>query len=307
MVPAKLKVWCYDDAHNWGSLLAQAATARGHDAHMFDDPRMPDEGVAFMHMHYHPQVRAMHKRCMQVMSMNPKLTLIPDYRMSVMYDDKAEQARQLAKWLPRTYLFWTPNGARNWLERHAKFPFVSKTSEGSSSANVRLIETLDQAKLEVRQAFSDIGIKCKYGQKQIGYLLWQDFIPDNAGDFRIVAIGNKRIMMRRDNRGERAVTTGPGQITPIRTLTDASLAALEFAHDFFTDERIKWGCVDVLYDKEREKHFALECTVGWTMHSYNDCAFFKWDASAGAWTQDGRLGSDVWNVLVDEIEQGSFK
>lgn len=302
-----LKVWCYDDAHNWGSLLAQAAAARGHDAHMFDDPRQPDTGFAFMHMHYHPQVRALHKRIMQVMAMNPKLTLVPDYRMSVLYDDKAEQARQLSKWLPRTQLFWTPNGARNFLEKHVRFPFVSKTQEGSSSANVRLVETLDQAKLEVRQAFSDIGIKCKYGQVQRGYLLWQDFIPDNAGDYRIVAIGSKRIMLRRDNRGDRAVSTGPGQITPIRTLTEASLAALEFAHDFFIEEGVKWGCLDVVYDKAKERHFALETTVGWTMHAYTDCAFMRWDPNAGAWMNDGRLGSDVWSVLVEEMEQGKFK
>jgi glutathione synthase/RimK-type ligase-like ATP-grasp enzyme len=274
---------------------------------MFDDPRQPDTGFAFMHMHYHPQVRALHKRIMQVMAMNPKLTLVPDYRMSVLYDDKAEQARQLSKWLPRTQLFWTPNGARNFLEKHVRFPFVSKTQEGSSSANVRLVETLDQAKLEVRQAFSDIGIKCKYGQVQRGYLLWQDFIPDNAGDYRIVAIGSKRIMLRRDNRGDRAVSTGPGQITPIRTLTEASLAALEFAHDFFIEEGVKWGCLDVVYDKAKERHFALETTVGWTMHAYTDCAFMRWDPNAGAWMNDGRLGSDVWSVLVEEMEQGKFK
>ena len=135
---------------------------------MFDEPRQPDNGYAFMHMHYHPQVRALHKRIMQVMAMNPKLVLVPDYRMSVLYDDKAEQARQFSKWLPRTHIFWTPNGARNYLEHSAKFPFVSKAQEGSSSANVRFIETIDQAKLEVRQAFSDIGIKLKYGQAQHG-------------------------------------------------------------------------------------------------------------------------------------------
>ena len=302
-----LKVWCYDDAHNWGSLLAQAAAARGHDAHMFDDPRQPDQGYAFMHMHYHPQVRSMHKRIMQVMAMNPKLVLVPDYRMSVLYDDKAEQARQLSKWLPRTQLFWTPNGARNFLEKNAKFPFISKTQEGSSSANVRLIETLDAAKLEVRQAFSDIGIKCKYGQVQRGYLLWQDFIPDNTGDIRIVAIGNRRIMLKRDNRGEKAVSNGNGKITPIASLTEEYLAALEFAHDFFVQEDIKWGCVDVVYDRAKERHFALETTVGWTMHAYHDCAFMRWDPSAGAWMNDGRSGADIWNVLLDEMEQGNFK
>jgi hypothetical protein len=307
MVSTQLKVWCYDDAHNWGSLLAQAAIARGHDAHLFDDPRVPDKGYAFMHMHFHPQVRSLHKRHMASMAMNPQLKLVPDYRMSVVYDDKAEQARQFSKWIPRTRIFWAPTSARNWLEKGATFPFVSKSQEGAASTNVRLVETIDQANLEVRHAFSDIGIKCKYGQVQRGYLLWQEFIPDNTGDYRVVAIGNKRIMLRRNNRGARAVTTGPGDIIPVKQLNDQSLAALDFAHDFFTDEDIKWGCVDIIYDKKRERHFVLECTVGWTMHAYSDCAFFEWDAQAGAWANEGRTGADTWNVLLDEIEAGSFK
>jgi hypothetical protein len=303
---SKVKIWCYDDAHNWGSQLAQAAALRGHDAHMFDDPRTPDEGYAFMHMHYHPQVRERHKRYMQVMAMNPRLTLVPSYRMSVMYDDKAEQARQLSKWLPRTQIFWTPNGARNWLEKMGTYPFVSKTNEGAASNNVRLINTIDDAKTEVRFAFSDIGIKCKYGQIQRGYLLWQEFIPENTGDLRVVAIGSKRIMLKRVNRGDKAVSDGAGRVTPITGLTEEYLSALEFAHSFFVGEGIKWGGVDLIYNKAKQKWVALETTVGWTMHAYHDCAFFKFDPSAGAWMNEGRTGADAWNVLLDEIEQGKM-
>ena len=292
----KLKVWAYNDVHNWGSRLAQAAASRGHDAHLFEDPRQPDQGFAFMHMHYHPQVRELHKRCMAVMAVNPAITLVPSYRMSVLYDDKAEQARQLSRWMPRTHIFWTPNGARNWLEKAGKYPFVSKAKEGS---NVRLVETADAANQEVRMTFSDIGLKLRYGMVQRGYLLWQDFVESQC-DYRILAIGSKRLMVKRDNK--RPVTKESSRtITPVTDLTDKETElALAHADQFFDAEGIRWGAVDVMYDKVAGMFRVIETTVCWKMHLYEGARFI----TSGRMTD--RTGADIWNVIVDEMEQGSF-
>lgn len=297
----KLKIWCYEDAHNWGSQLAQVAASRGHDAHLFDEPRKPDHGFVFMHMHYHPQVRMLHKRVMQVMSMNPALTLIPNYRSSVLYDDKAEQARQLAKYMPRTHIYWTPNAARNALEK-MEFPFVSKSAEGSSSANVRFVQTPEEARQEIKMAFSDIGIKCRYGQTQRGYLMWQRYVPDNAGDVRVLRIGDQRLMVQRKNRGDKPVANG-NDITPINDLgTDDLRNAFDTANRFFEAEQMQWAGVDMVMDHKTKQWFILETTVGWTMHSYADCVFF---------TRDGEptdnKGSAIWEVLCGQMEQGVFQ
>lgn len=297
-------IWCYQDAHNWGDLLAKAAQVRGHEAHLFDDPRIPDRGFVFMHMHHHPQVRILHKRCMAIMAMNPELILIPEYRSSVLYDDKLEQARQLSKWMPRTRVFWTPGAARKFLE-NAPFPFISKSLDGASSHNVRLIATADDAKNEIRQAFSDLGIKCRYGQQQRGYLLWQDFIPGNAGDIRIIAVGTKRLILRRGNRPDRPMASGSGALTPIRSLDDHEIiAALAVADCFFEEEKMRWCGIDMVRD-EKGKWFILECTVGWTLHGYYECAFI--DVSDGQPEVMPLNGDMIWSVLLDEIEAGNFQ
>jgi len=299
-----MKIWCFDDAHFWGKNLFDAAKVRGHEVTMFDDARKPDIGHVFMHMHHHPMVRTFHKRSMATLALNPNLALIPDYRSSVLYDDKLEQARQLSKWLPRTRVFYSKAPAWSWLENEAKFPFISKSSEGSSSNNVRMINTLDDAREEIRLAFSSFGIKCHYGLIQRGYLLWQDFVPDNAYDVRIVAIGNKRMMMVRDNREDRPMASGSGRIHPIRSLNDANpevMNALAKAEVFFRAERFKWCGIDMVFDKANGKWLIIEVTVGWTMHSYNECEFIE------NFKPTGRKGSDVWNVLLDEMEKGSFE
>lgn len=300
-----MKLWCFDDAHFWGKNLAEAARKRGHDAFLFEDPRKPDNGYVFMHMHHHPQVRLFHKRAMATMALNPDLKLIPEYRSSVLYDDKLEQARQLSKWLPRTRVFYSKAPAWEWLEKFAKYPFISKASEGSSSNNVRIINNIDEAREEIRLAFSSFGIKCHYNLIQRGYLLWQDFIPDNLFDVRIVAIGNQRMMMARENRSDRPMASGSGRMRVIKTLDEKAdkdiLNALTKAELFFTKEQFKWCGIDMVHDKAKDAWFIIEVTVGWTMHSYAECAFienFKATESKGA---------DVWNVLLNEIEKGHFE
>lgn len=298
---SKFKLWTFDDAHNWGSQLAAAANERGHEARLFDDPRAPDQGFAFMHMHYHPTVRTQHKRGMAIMSMNPHLTLIPSYRMSVLYDDKAEQTRQFAKAMPRTHIVYTPNGARNLLNTMS-LPFVSKSAEGSSSSNIRFIETLDEAKQEIRLAFSDIGIKCRHGLSQRGYLLWQEYLPDNNGDVRVLAIGNLRLMLKRNNRGNMPVANG-NEFEPVASIQPGSPMsfAFDFANDLFRREGIMWGGVDIVYDKAKGCWRLLEITVAWTMHHYTECAFIDMSGHATK-----IKGESVWSTLVSELETGSF-
>jgi hypothetical protein len=54
-----------------------------------------------------------HKGLMQHFATNPQFHLIPDYRATMLYDDKIEQLRQLSKYMPQTRLFkFACNGAR---------------------------------------------------------------------------------------------------------------------------------------------------------------------------------------------------
>lgn len=296
------KIWGFQDSQNWGPLLMTAAAARGYDARVFDDYRIPDEGIVFFHMHHHPAVRTTHKRAMAALAVNSRIELIPDYRSSVLFDDKVEQVRYFARWMPATRVFTTPASAKRFVESGAQYPFVSKSAEGTSSHNVRLIETAQQARDEIRAAFSDVGISTKYGQEQRGILLWQDFVPGGStGDVRIIAIGGKRLMLRRENRADKPMTAG--RVTPVTSLTSDLQDALRFANEFFAAEQIAFGGIDVIRDG-KGRWTLLELTVGWTLHSYYECAFIE--NVGDRWIATADKGTRVWDVLLDEIERGAF-
>lgn len=300
-----MKLWAFHDQQDWGRGLVQAAIERGIEAELFDDAETPDKGFVFVHMHHHPAVRLKHKRLMALLAMNPNLTLIPNYRSSNLYDDKLEQAREFAKWMPFTKVFWGPEVARRCLrEGHFSFPFISKATVGASSHNVRLVESQEQAENEIRLAFNHShGLPLHYGQYQRGYLLWQKFVADNAGDLRIIAIGDQRLFLERQNRKDRPFASGSGKLKPI---TDANFEkqhadALEVANAFFREEKQSWCGIDMVYDYEDQRWLILETTVGWTLHGYYECEFYQCGAGFS-----GRMGNEVWPITLEQMKQGAF-
>lgn len=298
----KKKLWAFNDVHNWGVGLLRVAQARGYDAHLFEDPRDPDEGVVMVHIHHHPSVRLIHKRIMATLASNRHLVLVPDYRSSVLYDDKLEQLRNFAQWMPRTRVFTSPPSANKFLNsKGVKYPFISKTAEGAGSHNVRFIKTEKEAREEIKFAFSDIGIKCKYGQAQHGYVMWQEYLAGNEGDIRIIAIGSKRMILKRKNRQDRPMASGSGDVQPITKMDDELRSALQFANLFFGSERQSWCGIDLVRDPVTKEWRLLETTVGWTMNGYYECRFFDGDG-----TPTKYMGSDVWSVFLDEYEAGMF-
>lgn len=292
-----MKLWAFDDTQGWGRALIDAAKADGHfEPILFEDMQQPDEGYLFFHMHHHPQVRMRHKYMMGHFALNPKLKLIPDYRSAMLYDNKLEQARALSRWMPRTYIFTTPGSARRFIDSVPFFPFISKTSEGASSHNVRFVQAYEEAKLEIKYAFSDLGIVGRYGGRQRGYLIWQEFIEGNDHDIRVLAIGRQRLMLKRFNRTDRPMASGSGKNTPINVLDDEAKSALEFANQFFGEEKQAWSGIDLVRGADG-RWYVLECTVGWTLSGYNECVFVG--------TQ--RKGTAVWQVLLEEIRAGVFE
>jgi glutathione synthase/RimK-type ligase-like ATP-grasp enzyme len=292
-----MKLWAFNDPHNWGSQLAIAAAARGHDVHLFDEPRQPDQGYVFMHMHHHPQVRMLHKRCMEILSLNPDLVLIPDYRSSVLYDNKLEQARQFARWMPRTTVFYTPGAARRWLALNPDLPFVSKSSEGSSSHNVRVITTYEEAKIEIKHAFSDIGIKCRNQQTQRGYLMWQTYVPGSDETYRVVAIGRQRLIVRAQEVSD--VSSRSTRLGPVVELDEMSSGALDAADRFLAAENLQWAGVDLIRG-ENGVWYVIEITVRWTLNNFYEASFFR-DGQP-----TGNKGDKTWDTLIDELEAGTF-
>ena len=161
-----------------------------------------------------------------------------------------------------TYIFYDEKSACEWLDT-TTFPKVFKLSRGAGALNVRLVKSRGEGRALVRQAFyrgfqnvsgqfkENIGILTarrsrgfgfwfakikrlpstllnihlinKMMGHEIGYVYFQEFIPNLKYDTRVVVIGNKAFAFRREVRKNDFRASGSGM-----TLTDPEAIDLEF-------------------------------------------------------------------------------
>jgi glutathione synthase/RimK-type ligase-like ATP-grasp enzyme len=184
-----------------------------------------------------------------------------------------------------TYVFYNKQQAINWSE-HTTFPKVQKLRKGAGSQNVKFINTIEEAYKIISKAFHN-GISSyskfttlqeniwrfrrdkslrsffrigKYIGKlflpdkyqpsytnEKGYIYFQNFIPNNTFDIRVVVIGNRAVAFKRFTRegdfrasGSGNYDTNPEQI-PINCIKASfevsyKLDAQCLAYDFIMEE-----------------------------------------------------------------------
>ncbi|MBN2693524.1 hypothetical protein JXR93_02580 [bacterium] len=246
---------------------------------------------------------------------NMNITVFPDSKTSWHFDDKVGQKYLLESIdapLVSSYVFYTKEEALNWCDK-TTFPKVFKLRGGAGSHNVKLAKTKYQAIEFINIAFgkgfnnfpsytSDIKTKIKriksfknivdklfrapkilksiytsnkmFG-KERGYVYFQDFIPNNRFDIRVIVIGDKAFAIKRVCRENDFRASGSGLI--IYDKKEINIECIKTS--FLISEKLNFQCMtyDFVFDKNN-KPMVVEMSYGFTNEAY-----FKCD---GVWTKD---------------------
>lgn len=221
--------------------------------------------------------------------------------------------------LIHSYAFYNRDTAFKWIE-NATFPKVFKLKAGAGSANVRLVMNASQAKKLAKRAFSkgfhpassksmliqrfwilrrDKNLKAfihvlkgiarllhpknKYDllPRQKGYAYFQDYIPNNSFDQRVLVIGNRAISHRRYVRKNDFRASGSGLVHIDKEPSD--IKAVKVAFD--VSKALKTQCLafDFIYDSDR-KPVIVEISYASPTHVY-DLTPGYWDDELN-WIED---------------------
>ena len=264
------------------------------------------------------------------------LMVFPDFRTGWHFDDKVGQKYLFealgAPGLP-TYVFVEKAPALEWAAT-TDYPKVFKLRHGAGSSCVRLVRNKSQARRLIRLAFGR-GIpvyspwdnlkeriyKWRLGKaevvdlvkglgrllfpprfskvlgRQISYVLFQDFAPDNDSDIRITLIGDKAYGVRRLVRpGDfRASGSGRDALGPQHVDIEAVAMAFRLA------EKLGSSCLscDFVYKPDRSLA-VVEISYGFIW--LDDCPGF-WDRNLN-W-HDAEYRPEHWMVdfVLGELER----
>lgn len=250
------------------------------------------------------------------------------------YDDKVAQKYLLeaidAPLIP-SYVFYDEQEALDWAA-HTSWPKVFKLTGGAGSSNVRLIHSEKEAQKIIHRAFRRGFIAfdqrkyfleetfSKYRKHKSlwrllksfrhllkplnknwvnhiekDYVYFQEFMPNNDYDLRLVVVNQERIFgLKRYNRVGDFKASGSGNMDYLNNNVDKSILklALEVA------KRLKMNSVayDIVFDKD-QKPVIIEITYAYSTSAYEKCPGY-WDSDFD-W-HDGEIGNySAW--MVDKV------
>ena len=256
--------------------------------------------------------------------------IFPDFNTVWHFDDKVGQKYLLEALeipLVNSYVFYQKNQAIKWA-KETKYPKVFKLRGGAGSVNVKKVNSVSEAIKLINKAFgrgfkhsslvplSEMIARFKAGKTPLlsvikslirifiptdfskkygrakGYIYFQDFIPNNDHDIRIIVIDEKAFAIKRMVRKNDFRASGSGTILYEKELFKESDINLAFQ----IHNKIKSQCtaMDFVYDKGQPK--VVEISYGFSPEGYDSCPGF-WDKDLNWY--EGKF--DPYGWMVEEV------
>lgn len=255
------------------------------------------------------------------------------------FDDKVGQKYLLEAInapLVKSYVFYTKKEAKAWVEK-STFPKVFKLRGGAGSQNVMLVHNRKDAKKLVDIAFgkgfsqynswsnlkerirkyrlekTDIKdvlkgiarffVKPEYAQmhgKDKGYVYFQDFIPNNTFDIRIIVVGDKAFGIKRLCRESDFRASGSGVLVYEKNQIDERCVRIAF------EQSEKIGSQSMGYDfvfDENNNPLIVEMCYCYVAAVYDKCMGY-WNKNM-VWHPGKKFDFCGWMVenIIKEIER----
>lgn len=285
---------------------------------------------AFMWHHHHANYKDVlfAKQLLYSLQLAGK-KVFPDFNTTWHFDDKVGQKyllESIGAPLVPSYVFYTKKEAIDWIN-NTTFPKVFKLRGGAGATNVRLLKTKKEAKRLTYKAFgkgfsqfyrlgnlkerirrykegkdSITGIfkgigrlfiptmysKMRYREK--GYIYFQDFIPNNKYDIRIIIIGDKAFGIKRIVRDNDFRASGSGNILYESDCIDEKCVRIAFdVNRIIKSQSIAF---DFVFDENKEP-LIVEISYGFVVSVYNKCPGY-WDIQLN-W-HEGNFNPQLWMV-----------
>jgi glutathione synthase/RimK-type ligase-like ATP-grasp enzyme len=259
------------------------------------------------------------------------ICVFPDFRTSWHFDDKVGQKYLLeAAGVPvaPSWVFYDKAEALQWADQ-CTYPKVFKLRGGSSSDNVKLVRSKGEARKLICKSFGRgfsqydpvsslkerirryrvgksrftsilVGLGrfivpppvAKIKGRHRGYAYFQEFIPGNDHDIRVVVVGDKAFAIKRLVRVNDFRASGSGNILYEKSLFDESLIRLSFD----ISDKLKAQCVAFDFVHDGDKPLVVEISYGFSPKGYDPCPGY-WDKSL-TW-HEGAF--DPYGWMIDDL------
>jgi glutathione synthase/RimK-type ligase-like ATP-grasp enzyme len=261
-----------------------------------------------------------------VQAMNKRV--FPDFYTMWHFDDKVGQKyllEAIGAPLVSSYVFYSRQEALCWAEQ-TTYPKVFKLRSGAGSLNVRLVKSFGEARKLIARSFGrgyshslargllhDHWNSYRTGKESLyilakgvaryletirhrsllgqdnGYIYFQDFIPGNDHDIRVVVVGDRAFAIKRLTRVNDFRASGSGRILYEKEHFHEDTIRLAFD----LSARLSAQCMAYDFVFHNKQPFIVEISYGFDPPGYRPCTGY-WDRNL-VW-HDGEIDPYGWMV-----------
>ncbi|MDR1882730.1 MAG: hypothetical protein LBR26_08115 [Prevotella sp.] len=240
------------------------------------------------------------------------IKVFPDFHTCWHFDDKVGQKyllESIGAPMVKSYVFYSKEDALKWVNS-TSFPKVFKLRGGAGASNVSLINNKNSAgkiikkafgkgfsqyngwgsfnnkirlykinkatRLDLIKSFIRIFFPANFARmhgREKGYAYFQDYIPNNNFDIRIIAIGSNFFGIKRMVRENDFRASGSGRV--IYNKNEIDIRCVEIAKDVSEKLMTQSIAFDFIFDKENNP-LIIEISYGFSYAVYDQCNGF-WD------------------------------
>jgi glutathione synthase/RimK-type ligase-like ATP-grasp enzyme len=270
------------------------------------------------------------------------MVVLPDFRTGWHFDDKVAQKylfeRINVPFVP-SYVCYTKKEALEWVNC-MQFPKVFKLRGGAGSQNVQLVNTKQEAIKLINKSFGKgfsnydawgslkeryrkyrVGLSplkevikglvrlfyqpsfARLAGKENGYVYFQDFIPNNDSDIRIVVIDGKAFALKRFVRENDFRASGSGKFAFEKAEFDERCVELGFK--VLQELKLQLAVLDFVFD-ENNNPLLIELSYGYAHLAYDNCPGY-WDDKLN-W-HEGKTIKEEWMVdlILEKIKKFNYE
>lgn len=245
----------------------------------------------------------------------------PDINTCASFDDKVAQKyllEALQAPLVSTHVFFDYSQAKQWIAQ-AKYPIVHKQAGGAGSTNVALIHNEKEAQKICKKRFAShsnlreiFGNKTnlramlryyvkadneRFMGKDKGFVLFQEFLPNNSYDIRVTIIGDKAVIFKRYVRDNDFRASGSGKIDYV--VSECDKLAVPIAFEVAEQLKSQTMAFDFAYSQEKELKI-IEISYGFVSKAVENAGGY-YDKEMGWHAQPVVAEREVIQMLIDKI------
>ncbi len=263
---------------------------------------------------------------------NIGLKVFPDFNTSWHFDDKIAEyyiLKSVGAPIPRSWIFYTKFDCLNWLKKQAQYPLIAKLKTGSGSNNVKLLSNPLKAVRYTKRMFGNgfknvpgilfktiSNVRTSYTwatafqrfkripdfletysrSRQLppehGYTYFQEFIPNDGFDLKIVVIGDKLSFFARRVRKNDFRASGGANFYFDKSLVSSDILKSAFE----TYDKLNLQCVgfDYVIDNRINTGKIIEMSYGFSYTALMQ--------AAGYWDRNGTWHDEAVNAPIEIIK-----